>query len=246
MSLKPLKWYKNLSDGSARLKEGVFLVEGLRAIGQIRAVRPESIQEILSTGPAAFGDYPVRLLSPARFSGISCARSPQGIMAVVNLPAELYSNELPENPGNRVLILEDIQDPGNVGTLVRSAAGLGFSGIIMSQSCADPFSPKCVQASAGTVLSVWIRRTRDFFDPIKDLKEQGYFLLATSLEGQSDNDLFKHSRLALALGNEASGLSNDMLDMCDGAYRVSIDRKLAESLNVAAAGAICMYLARNS
>ncbi|MCJ7523371.1 MAG: RNA methyltransferase, partial [Dehalococcoidia bacterium] len=178
-----------------------------------------------------------------QFSSISNAVTPQGIMAVVRIPDDIYSDSLPDNTGTRVLLLEDIQDPGNTGTLIRTAAAFGYSGVILTEKCADPLSPKCVQATAGAVLAVWLRRTARYLELIKVLKKQGYTLEAADLNGEEDpSNLRTSSKLLLALGSEASGLSPAVLKTSDHRFRIPIAREKAESLNVAASGAICMYL----
>jgi TrmH family RNA methyltransferase len=130
-----------------------------------------------------------------------------------------------------------------VGTLIRTAAAFDFSGVIMTENCADPLSPKCVQATAGTVLSVWFRRTTRYLELIKALRESGYPLIAAELNGVAEPSILYHqSKLLLALGNEAAGLTRALLDVADYRLRIPTVRKKAESLNVAACGAICMYL----
>ena len=169
----------------------------------------------------------------------------QGITAVVQLPVDTYTDTLPQDAGPRVLLLEDIQDPGNVGTLIRTAAAFDYSGIVLTDKCADPFSPKCIQSTAGTVLSLWIRRTAAYLDLIDDLKERGFVLAAADLRGLQEPSILKEpNRLVLALGNEAAGLSDALLKKSDHRVRISIAGTKAESLNVAACGAICMYLSR--
>ncbi len=164
-------------------------------------------------------------------------------MAVVHLPVDMYSGYLPEDVGDKILLLEDIQDPGNVGTLIRTAAAFDFSGVIMTENCADPLSPKCVQATAGTVLSVWLRRTTRYLEITKALRKDGYPLIAAELNGVAEPSiLYRQSKLLLALGNEAAGLSKALLDAADYRLRIPTVREKAESLNVAACGAICMYL----
>ena len=178
---------------------------------------------------------------------ICSTRTPQGILAVVRLPLETYSDELPEEAGARILLLEDVQDPGNVGTLIRTAAAFGFSGVILTIGCADPMAPKCVQSSAGAVLSLWLRRTAHCLDLVRDLRLRGYCLVAADLDGEEDTSVFRtRDGLVLALGNEGGGLSNALLDMASHRFRIATERRRAESLNVAACGAICMYLSREA
>jgi TrmH family RNA methyltransferase len=244
--LKPLKWYRELGERKGRVKAGAFLVEGDKAISQIINTRPQEIIEIVTdTGPLpTYQQYQVREVTESQFRYISNNRTPQGTMAVVRIPEGIYSDRLPAEVGDRILVLEDIQDPGNVGTLIRTAAAFGFSGVVLTENCADPLSPKCVQSTAGTVLSVWLRRTAAYLEVTESLKQRGYSLVATELNGGDElSVVHQQGKLLLALGSEASGLSHGLLGMAD--YRVSIpmDRKKAESLNVAACGAIIMYLA---
>ncbi|MFC1968772.1 TrmH family RNA methyltransferase [Chloroflexota bacterium] len=164
-------------------------------------------------------------------------------MAVVRLPLDVYSGYLPEDVGNRILLLEDIQDPGNVGTLIRTAAAFDFSGVIMTEKCADPISSKTVQATAGAILSVWLRRTKYYLELTKALRKGGFHLIASDLNGVAEPSILsRQNKLLLALGNEAAGLSRELLDEADYRLLIPTIRKKAESLNVAACGAICMYL----
>ena len=244
--LKPLKWYRKLNTGKGRLEAGAFAVEGDRAIRQIIAGHPAEIIEILTVEepPPDYRDFTVRPVTGSQFNYISRARTPQGTMAVVRQPADVYSDCLPGDAGDRILLLEDIQDPGNVGTLIRTAAAFDFSGVILTGKCADPLSPKCVQATAGAVLSVWLRRTPRFLELAGTLKKSGYPLIAADLNGRDGlSVLHQRGRLLLALGNEAAGLSEALLSMADYRLRIDTARDKAESLNVAACGAICMYLA---
>jgi len=197
----------------------------------------------VNTPGSEFDEYPVRIVSEVQYRSISESRTPQGVMAVVRIPQDVFSDSLPEPAGEKILFLEDIQDSGNVGTLIRSAAAFDFSGVILTEKCAEPFSPKCVQASAGTVLSVWLRRTGNSLEAAKSLKDKGYTMAAMDLKGNEDiGILTKINRTVLALGNEASGLSSTALKVFDTHCRVPIHDQKAESLNVAACGAICMYL----
>jgi len=243
--LRPLNWYKKIATKKGRLKTRSFLVEGDRAIRQIISSNPDEIIEILTIEEpsSVYRNYDVRLVTESQFRSICLTKTPQGTMAIVRLPVDVYSDDMPEDAGNKILLLEDIQDPGNVGTLIRTAAAFNYSGVIMTKSCADPLSPKCVQATAGTVLSVWLRRTDCYLEFTKTLRNRGYSLIATDLNGVAEPMiLYRQNRLLLALGNEASGLSRALLDMADYRLRIPTVPEKAESLNVAACGAICMYL----
>ena len=237
--LKPIKWYKDLSEKKGRLAAQAFLVEGTRAIKQIISSSPDDILEILSTGPMhdSYGKYPQRIITESQIRSICSTRTPQETVAVVRLPMDSYSDRLPDKLGAKILLLEDVQDPGNVGTLIRSAVAFGFSGVILTEKCADHLSPKCVQSTAGTVLSLWIRRTSRYMDLIESLKRSGYMLVSTDIEGSEDTSVLQHAdKLLLALGNEASGLSGTLLAASDHVLGIPMAREKAESLNVAACG----------
>jgi RNA methyltransferase, TrmH family len=248
MPAESLKWYRQLADRKGRLETGFFLVEGEKAIKQIVASQPDAITEVISVEepPSVFQNYPACIVNASQFRYISSVQTPQGIMAVVKIPPDIYSPNLPQNIGSHILLLEDIQDPGNVGTLIRTAAALEYSGVILTESSADPLGPKGVQASAGTVLSLWLRRTAQYLEVIKSLKRNGYKIVAAEVKGvDAPTVLTKQEKIVLALGNEASGLSEGLLETADYRVRIPTAPEKAESLNVAACGAILMYLSQS-
>ncbi len=206
--LKPLKWYRELADKKARLSAGAFLVEGEKSILQIQENHPESIVEIISAGepPLGLRQFPVRMLSNSQFEYISATRTPQGLAAIVKIPENVYSAELPAKPGDKILLLENIQDPGNAGTLIRTAAAFDFSGVILSDKSADPFSPKVSQASAGAVMSLWTRVTSQYLDSAKNLQENGCRLIAAELKGAKARRFCVRASLYSRWATKALGL----------------------------------------
>lgn len=245
--LLPLNSYKKLDNIKSRLGLGIFLVEGKRAVYHIIQMFPERIVELLlleGSLPLATS-HKCRFLTARQFQSISQMETPQKIMAVVRLPEYVYADSLPANPGPRILCLEDVQDPGNVGTLIRTAAAFDFDGVILSEKCADPFSPKCVQASAGCLLSVWIRRSGVYPGLVQQLQRNGFSFVAADISGTTDPSVLKNrEKLVLALGNEARGLSQKLLQLADTRIQIPIDQGKAESLNVATSGAILMYVSQ--
>jgi len=244
--LKLIKWYKMLATTKGRREAGVFLIEGDRAIRQIMGSRPDEITEIITKEEElspVYSNYPRREVTESQFRTICLTKTPQGPIAVVRIPQGIYSDRLPQDSGGRVLLLEDIQDPGNVGTLIRTAAAFDYAGVILSEKCADPLSPKCVQATVGSALSLWLRRTPHYLGLAETLKENGYSLAVADLGGIDELSVLRcQGRLLLAVGNEASGPSSPLLNSADYRIRIAIARQKAESLNVAACGAICIYL----
>ncbi len=246
--MKPLKWYRNLATKKGRIEAGAFLIEGDRAIKQMISNNPDAIVEIISTEELSpsYRNYSKRLITDIQLRSICSTKTPQGIIAVVRLPMDTYSDQLPDNTGSKILLLEDVQDPGNVGTLIRTAVAFAFSGVILTEKCADPLSPKCVQSTAGTVLSLWVRRTFHYLELVEELKYNGYSLVAADLNGEEDPSVLQcQNKLLLALGNEASGLSQSILKASNYRLRIPTIREKVESLNVAACGAICIYLSHH-
>jgi RNA methyltransferase, TrmH family len=244
--LKSLKWYESLHDSKGRDSNRAFLVEGTRAILQITRSTPERIIEIIypeEMEKLAGLSYPVRNIPASQFKRIALSLHPAGPIAVVALPDDLNSINLPDEPGDRILILEDIQDPGNIGTLLRNAAAFDFSGVICSDKCADPFSPKATQAACGALVSLWIRRSDKFRTMIRSVKDKGYTVVAADTDGKTwKKTPADNGKIALVLGNEGNGISHETLLIADKTVKIPININRVESLNVASAGAILMYL----
>lgn len=186
-------------------------------------------------------NIPLRNLTTQQLHSISYSTTPQGLIALIKIPVDFHSETIPEQTGDRILLLEHVQDPGNVGTLIRTAVAFGYSGIIMSSDCADPFSPKVVQASAGALFSVWIRRTKSYLSLINTLKSNNYVLLGADVHGSAHIDFKRSRRHILALGNEGAGLSRDILNNADVRFSIPMNAENIESLNVAVSGAIAMF-----
>ncbi len=240
-----VKRYKALGEKKGRAASGLFLVEGPRAVRQVLTSRPGAVVEIIATAEHAshYEGVPVRAATRAQLDAICHTKTPQGAVAVVHQPDHVYEDQLPDDVGPRVLLLEEIQDPGNVGALIRTAAAFDYSLVILSDGCADPLAPKSVQASSGTVLSVTIRRTSAYLNLARALRDHGYVVAVADVRGEGEpSRLREPEQLVFALGNEATGPTADLLALADHHVRIPIHDRRAESLNVAACGAIGMYL----
>ena len=164
---------------------------------------------------------------------LSTAGTPQSLCAVARTPV----SSLPEAFAGIVLLLEDVQDPGNVGTLIRTADALGTGSVILSPRCADPYSPKTLRASMGSVYHLPVY-TSDIPGALQALNEQGYTCLCGHLRG-SEALPPKTEKMALLVGNEGNGVTDEAAALCY-AYRLPMPGK-AESLNAAVFGAIMLY-----
>jgi TrmH family RNA methyltransferase len=157
--------------------------------------------------------------------------------------AETYFDQIgvckKSNPvisSKQVLLLDDVQDPDNLGALIRSAAAFNFLHIILSHKSADAYNEKAIRAAKGSLFDVFLER-RPLHDALIELKKEGYTILCA--DAHQNGELQKFEKVALVLGNEGHGISNEIKSICD--YVVTIETSHVESLNVSVAGAILMY-----
>lgn len=145
-----------------------------------------------------------------------------------------------EDIGNKVLILEDIQDPGNLGTIIRSSMAFGVDTIILSKKCADLYSSKVIRSTQGMIFHINII-IRDIEDTIKYLKDNNYTIYGTKVDGGVDiRDINIPKRYALIIGNEGRGMSDNISKLCDEYLYIKMN-KMVESLNAGVATSILLY-----
>jgi TrmH family RNA methyltransferase len=211
-----------------------FLVEGFHLVEM--AVKAKAARMIFSLKEYA-SDVPTFLVTPEIIAKLSSTVSPEGIVALCQkLPANP-----PSNP--RLLYLEDVRDPGNVGTLLRTALAFGFHDVILSRSSSETYASKVLQASQGAIFSLNVMESeKSPEDDIRFLKERGYRIVVTDLKAALPPEEIKtlDAPLALVLGNEARGVSPAVVALADQAVRIPMGG--IDSLNVAIAGGILMYL----
>jgi len=174
------------------------------------------------------------------FETIAPTRHPQGMLAVVDEPPEIGWRP---REGTAVLV-EGVQDPGNVGAIVRSVAALGGDAALLAEGCADPYHPLSVRASAGAVFCVPIQRGVGVADACRRVRENGGQAWATGTAGTEIDRWLPGRPILLLVGGEGAGLSTEAVDSADGVVTIPMDRRL-DSLNVAvAAGILLHHLAR--
>ncbi len=143
--------------------------------------------------------------------------------------------------GEKLVLLEAVQDPGNVGTILRTMDAAGFHGAVLAPGCADPFSPKALRATMGSVFRVPTLQTESAPQAAATLRDEGYAVVAAELNG---SDFFARGRLpgklCLIIGNEGAGITRETLAMATHRYRLPM-KGGAESLNAAVAAAIMIY-----
>lgn len=171
---------------------------------------------------------------------VSDTKTPQGIVFVCKMP--MYSYE--DLGSGNLLFLENIQDPGNLGTMIRTAEGAGAGGIIMTKGCVDIFNPKVVRATMGSLFRVPFLYTDHQDEMIRRLKSEGTRIYAAALSDSIPyTEASYEKRCAFMIGNEGNGLSEQAIDMADRAIMIPMEGKL-ESLNAAVSAAILLYNAK--
>jgi len=227
------KWVK-LSQKKYRQKEKLFLAEGEHLA--VEAKKAGVLVEVLvCEGTVVEIDAPVTYLASHLFGKVSASVTPAGIVAVCRM------KETKAAANNRLLLVDGVQDPGNLGTLVRSALAFGYDGIILSEDTVDIYNEKVVRATQGAVFEVPFQRG-DLLEAIGKLKNDGVFVYSTALNCQSItiDDVPAAEKMAFIVGNEGSGVRQELIDSSDGAVIIPMSG-LAESLNVGVAGSILMH-----
>lgn len=232
-----------LSQAKYRKTTRQYFVEGVRLVesafvGKADVVELVVTNEGASRIPNLLGQVPTFLVDPSGMDRMADTKTAQGVLAVVSLP-EVESRP----PRFPMLVLDGVQDPGNVGALIRSAAWFGIAQIIAGPGTADPYSPKVVRASMGGLWDVDIVVVDDLPTLLEAARKQGYPVYGADLGGELVRTWNPPKEAVLVLGSEAHGLSPAVRDLLDAAIRIdgSDDRKGVESLNVGVAAGILLY-----
>lgn len=173
------------------------------------------------------------------FKEISDTENPQGVLGIAEF-IERDLEEIKELKRPSLLFLDAIQDPGNMGTIIRTADAFNIDGIILGEGCVDPYNPKVVRSTMGSIFRTPIYICNNTLDCLMNIKEMGINILATSLDGELlYNGKFEDGFLCI-IGNESRGVSKDILSLADNTIKIPMPGK-AESLNAGVAASIIMY-----
>lgn len=241
----------------------MFVVEGIRMYEEIPKedlvttyVSENYYNEVIKAGKLskeAKNNLNVRdyyIVADSVFKNMSDTVTPQGILAIAKQKEytleEMLAMDAKEksDKGRAFIILESIQDPGNLGTIIRTAEGAGVSGIIMNKETVDIYNSKVIRSTMGSVYRVPFMVTENLPETINELKKNNVTVFAAHLKGDEyyAKDLYKGS-VAFLIGNEGNGLSDDIAKMADKYVKIPMDG-MVESLNASVAAAILMYEAK--
>lgn len=228
---------------SARRKEGVFIAEGIKMYRETPKDRIEAIyiEEKFSELYEKDIDEEYTVVSENVFKQISDTVTPQGIIAVVRQKENDLKNILKKDEKQLFILLENLQDPGNLGTIVRTAEGAGVSAVIAGKSTVDIYNPKVIRSTMGSIFRVPYIITDDLREEIELLKNNGVTIYAAHLNGRNYYDKENYDgSTAFIIGNEANGLTKEISSKADKLIKIPMCGKL-ESLNASVAAAVLMY-----
>ena len=268
---KRIKYIRSLLEkGSIRKKNHSFVVEGIKLVdealeygGVLDIIVSKSLYEEIVSGDLSRnallsdnGKHIIKqvkqgtsltVVSDAVFKSVSETITPQGVIAVVDMPESGlleggYLKKAYEKSGKiKLLVLEDTADPGNLGTIMRTAEAAGVTGVIMGKGTVDIFNPKVVRSTMGSIFRLPFSYVDDLKAVILGLKRDGISFYATHLKGkESYRDISYSDKAGILIGNEARGLSDEIANLADTYVIIPMQGKV-ESLNAAVAAALMMY-----
>ncbi len=242
------------SKSKERERDGVFVAEGLKMLEEapeplIREIYlTQETAETLQKGKTekervlwnkiSRMDY--ETVSEAAFRKASDTQSPQGVLTVLEQPRYRREDILTAEKG-LYLLLEDLQDPGNLGAILRSGEGAGITGVIMTKGTVDLFNPKAVRATMGSIYRIPFLYTDSLQDVIKDMRSRHIAVYAAHLKGSSLYDAFSFRKsCAFLIGNEGRGLRKETAELADHYIKIPMEGRV-ESLNAAVSASLLLY-----
>lgn len=246
-----IKDVKSLKSRKHREAKNMYFIEGIRFVEEAlrEKVKIDKIfvseklecvnggKEILKTVNERKLDY--FILSHKLFKEISDTDNPQGILAQIEM--EKYSLEDIIYDNNFLVVLDAIQDPGNMGTIIRTADAAGATGVILSQGCVDVYNPKVLRSTMGSVFHVPIYNSSDILKDLKYIKDKKAVICASHLEGKTAYyNLDNADNIAVVIGNEARGIRDDIKDISDVLVKIPMKGRV-ESLNASIAAGLLMF-----
>ncbi len=229
-----IKEIKKLSNKKYRDILDLFIVEGEHLVNE--AYKSGYLKEVLLVEDSNFNiDINKTYVSKKVMKSISMLESPSNVLGICNKLNE--SKEL----GDNILILDNIQDPGNLGTIIRSSIAFNVSSIILSEDTVDIYNDKVIRSSQGMMFNINIYRT-NIIEKINELKDKGYFIYGTDVKaGIELKSIVKKDKSVIIIGNEGQGINEDIKNLCDQFIYINMNNK-CESLNASVATSIILYL----
>lgn len=243
-----VKYLASLHDSRTSRREGVVLVEGVRSCSDALDGGVTPVKVIADEAHASWAqDVSSRcsceyiILSEACFKKVSGTMNPQGVALVAARPDSSHGIELREDGKDIFMCLEDIQDPGNLGTMIRIADAFDFGAVLVTKNTADAYNDKVIRSSMGSIWRIPVIEFNDADEMIKALHGKGIKVIAAELNGEDLKQVKPALPVAYMIGNEGAGLKKETIDACDIKVRINMQGR-AESLNAASAASIIGYI----
>ena len=243
LTKRELKYYSSLNKVKYRKIEQKFIVEGIKLVDEV--INSNFDCEVIITNESISHNHSEKLnkykhntivqtIPDNDFSTIADTQTPQGILAIVEIPLQRYVDESREG---LIVALENISDPGNVGTIIRTCDWFGIKDIIVSSNSVDIYNPKVIRSTMGSLFHINIHVSENIYGTLKSLQKNGKKILCSDMNGESVYDFHKNKSSVLVFSNEANGPTKSLLEISDSVISIPSFGN-AESLNVATATAI--------
>ncbi len=243
-----IKNIKKLKDKKFRDEAGLYIIEGIKmieeAIEEKASIKKILIcEECLTTGDLEqkilyeIAKYDCIYVNTKVYNVLTDVVAPQGIMAVVAKPSKDTEIDYSEDI---ILALDGIQDPGNLGTILRTADSVKLKQIIVTKNTADSYNPKVVRSTMGAILRIKIIETEDLAKTLKEAKKNKFKIVATSLDTNESIYDISYNKKVIVIGNEANGVSKEIQELADNRVKIPMLGK-TESLNASVATGIMLY-----
>ncbi len=241
-----VKWLMQLQKKSkARNEEKVFVVEGLRMFAEVTEERVKKvyISESLynrKKEELKLEHFSVEVLSDSVFQHVSDTKTPQGILCVVS-QKEYQLETLLDISNPHFMVLDNLQDPGNLGTIVRTAEGAGVDAVFLSRESVDIYNPKTIRSTMGSIYRMPVVYVEDLLELLNMFRQRGIKSYAAHLEGRNSYDKENYQLgTAILIGNEGNGLRDEIATASDTWVQIPMQGQV-ESLNAAIAASILMF-----
>lgn len=243
-----VKNIKRLKEKKYRQQEQAFIVEGIKlvqeAIQEQMVIKKVVICEDCTTDGSIdqsllyeIAKQDCMYVSKNVFESLTDVVNPQGILAVIEKKNEESSIDYGED---MLIVLDGIQDPGNLGTILRTMDSAGLKQIILSETTADPYNPKVVRSTMGAIYRIHIIQASNILETLKNIQKNKFQVVATSLQTQENIYTIDYHKKAIVIGNEANGVSKEVLELANQKVKIPMLGK-TESLNAAVATSVIIH-----
>ena len=243
-----IKHIRKLKDKKYRDESNEYVVEGVKLVEEAVKENAKIKQIIVCEDTTRTYEIPTHIMleiakyecisvSDKIFNIITQVTNPQGIMAIIEKNAQDAQIDYTQDI---IVVLDDVQDPGNLGTILRTVDSIGLNQIIVSKGTADPFNSKVVRSTMGAIFRIKIIEVENLAQAIKEMRKHHFKLMVTSLQTKNSIYDIDFNKKIIVIGNEANGVSKEIQDMADEKAKIPMLGR-TESLNASVAAGVVMY-----